>query len=85
MSEGKKPFWSMVAKLGVDENFVPQWELYALGPQFCGGEKKMLARVYPEVLMDLRVEEPDFNSPPEVEAFIEYLRTLQDSCKEETV
>jgi len=37
------------------EDFVPVNEVYLLGPQFCGGEKKLIALVGAESLRDADV------------------------------
>ena len=45
------------------EDFVPVNEVYLLGPQFCGGEKKLIALVGAESLRDADVEGVELPAP----------------------
>lgn len=47
-----QPFYNIVKNLVIDEDMVPYYEIYLLGPQFCGGEKFVVAKVYPEAIQD---------------------------------
>jgi hypothetical protein len=53
------PFYSVHCVAKVDESFVGYREVYLLGPQFCVGEKHVIAKVYPEAANAALAEEPD--------------------------
>lgn len=59
------PFYSVHCVAKVDENFHTCREVYLLGPQFCGGEKQLIARVYPETVLDAKVSDAELRGVPE--------------------
>jgi len=51
-----EPFYDVKCVRGMAEDFQPVFEVYAIGPQFCGGEKRTIALVHGEVLGDISAE-----------------------------
>jgi len=68
------PFYSAHCVVrDLSEGYEPRREVYLLGPQFCGGEKKVVAHVYSEVVADLIDAQPDLSTVPEpVRAFLRW-------------
>lgn len=69
-----QPFYSVHCVVKVDpDSLVSHKEVYLLGPQFCGGEKHVIARVYPEALVDARASEDNLGLPDAVQAFLDWV------------
>lgn len=69
-----QPFYSVHCVTRMDPKFVPHEEVYLLGPQFCGGEKHVIARVYLEALTDARASEDNLELPSAVQAFLDWVK-----------
>jgi hypothetical protein len=51
-------------------------EIYFLGPQFCGGEKLVIAHVHPSALTTARESETDVTLPKPLQDFLDWSDTL---------
>ena len=71
-----KPFYSLHVVQGMTEDFIPVNEVYLLGPQFCGGEKKVIALVNVEAGRDADAEGTVLPAP--VREFLKW-------CEEQSV
>ena len=52
-----KPFYSVRCVAQTDEDMVARRTVYLIGPQFCGGEKHVIAHVFTETVLKLRDED----------------------------
>ena len=51
-----KPFYSVRCVAQTGEDMVARRTVYLIGPQFCGGEKHVIAHVFPETVLEVRGE-----------------------------
>jgi len=67
------PFYSVHCVAKIDDEFVTYREVYLLGPQFCGGEKHVIARVYPEAEQNALADDSRLMGlPEEVREFLRW-------------
>ena len=70
MSDDK--FYDIRCVARVNDQLVPIREIYAIGPQFCGGEKHIIATVYPEAVSDIQVDKGKDDIPDAVQQFLDW-------------
>ena len=66
------PFYSVHVVNRMGDDFVPHQEVYLLGPQFCGGDKFVIANVFLEKLADAETRDDDL--PKIVRGFLDWVR-----------
>lgn len=69
--EGQE-FYSMHVVAGVDHEFRTRREVYLLGPQFAGGNKFVIAHIYPEAVTDAVALGGPIKLPKPVKNFLDW-------------
>jgi hypothetical protein len=70
------PFYTVRCVARVDDEFNTYREVYLIGPQFCGGEKHVIAKVFPEAEDAAGIDDPELlgGLPDEVTSFLRWAR-----------
>jgi len=68
------PFYSVHVVHRMGDDFVPYQEVYLLGPQFCGGDKFVIAKIFSEKLEDAEGVGGKPELPKEVSDFMDWVK-----------